>query len=100
VFEAILVLALSLMPSLLSLWVMGKTKAQTRERLRAAMEATARREAQTSQMPPEQQYIEGIGYLIGDITCQYNARSAYIRCAVNPAGPCDGCPYYEQEEVS
>jgi len=32
--------------------------------------------------------LEGVGYLIGDISCQFNARSGYLRCAVNPQGPC------------
>ena len=44
----------------------------------------------------ERYYLEGVGYLVGDISCQYNARSGYIRCAVNPSGPCDGCRFYEQ----
>lgn len=29
-------------------------------------------------------YLEGVGYLIGDISCKFNARSGYMRCAVNP----------------
>jgi Family of unknown function (DUF6464) len=33
---------------------------------------------------------------IGDTTCQYNARSRMIRCAVNPCGPCEGCKDYEK----
>jgi Family of unknown function (DUF6464) len=32
--------------------------------------------------------------LIGDLTCAYNARSELLRCAVNPAGPCDRCGHY------
>lgn len=32
--------------------------------------------------------------LIGDQTCAYNAKSAYLRCAMNPCGPCEGCPDY------
>ncbi|WP_202895402.1 DUF6464 family protein [Iningainema tapete] len=32
---------------------------------------------------------------IGDTSCQYNARSPYIRCAINPCGPCEGCIHYE-----
>jgi Family of unknown function (DUF6464) len=40
-------------------------------------------------------YLEGVGYLIGDISCKFNARSGYIRCAVNPSGPCQDCRYYE-----
>ena len=38
--------------------------------------------------------VEGMGYMIGDITCDHNARSPYLRCAVNPMGPCDGCNGY------
>lgn len=32
---------------------------------------------------------------IGDCLCKYNARSPYLRCAVNPSGPCDGCKSFE-----
>lgn len=32
---------------------------------------------------------------IGDITCNYNAHSPYIRCAVNPDGPCETCNHYQ-----
>ncbi|GEM_PF-3639716 len=32
---------------------------------------------------------------IGDASCQFNARSPIIRCAVNSDGPCDGCPHYQ-----
>jgi hypothetical protein len=47
---------------------------------------------------PEEQYIEGVGYVIGDLSCSYNARSPYIRCAVNPDGLCQNCRHYQQEE--
>lgn len=39
-------------------------------------------------------HVEGMGYMIGDITCDLNARSPHLRCAVNPMGPCDGCSGY------
>ncbi|MFQ4134826.1 DUF6464 family protein [Nodosilinea sp. PGN35] len=39
-------------------------------------------------------YVDGLGYMIGDITCDLNARSPYLRCAMNPMGPCDGCSAY------
>lgn len=39
-------------------------------------------------------YVDGLGYMIGDITCDLNARSPYLRCAMNPIGPCDGCHTY------
>ena len=31
---------------------------------------------------------------IGDITCSNNARSEFLRCAINPSGPCEGCKDY------
>lgn len=33
--------------------------------------------------------------IIGDPTCRYSARSEQVRCAVNPAGPCQGCHYFQ-----
>ncbi|QQE64906.1 hypothetical protein GFS31_15900 [Leptolyngbya sp. BL0902] len=39
-------------------------------------------------------YVDGLGYMVGDITCDLNARSPYLRCAINPLGPCDGCSAY------
>lgn len=39
-------------------------------------------------------------YFIGDTTCINNANSPYIRCAVNPSGPCEGCVHYEQRYKS
>ncbi|MEH1788412.1 MAG: DUF6464 family protein [Nostoc sp.] len=32
---------------------------------------------------------------IGDVSCEYNAKSKYLRCTVNPCGPCEGCQHYE-----
>ena len=46
----------------------------------------------------ERYYLEGVGYLVGDISCQYNARSGYLRCAVNPSGPCESCRFYEERK--
>ncbi len=31
---------------------------------------------------------------IGDITCTNNARSEFLRCAINPCGPCESCKDY------
>ena len=33
-------------------------------------------------------------WVIGDITCAYNARSELLRCAINPDGVCDRCIHY------
>lgn len=48
---------------------------------------------QLSDRPTEQSLIDG-QWTIGDATCQYNAHSPLIRCAVQPTGPCAGCRYY------
>lgn len=97
-FEAILVFAFSLMPPLLSLWILRKAEEKARQELRAAMEMRVSTTVQRTQMPLDQHYVEGVGYLIGDISCQFNARSAYIRCAVNPMGPCQECPHYRPKD--
>jgi hypothetical protein len=47
---------------------------------------------------PEERYVEGVGYVIGDLSCSYNARSPYIRCAVNPDGLCQDCRHYHDRE--
>jgi hypothetical protein len=94
----ILVFAFVLVQTLVSLWILRKAQAKARERLRANMEARTISSIPRTQMPLDQHYVEGVGYLIGDISCQFNARSPYIRCAVNPQGPCDECPYYQPKD--
>lgn len=49
---------------------------------------------QSAKKPTERTFIDGY-WVIGDISCRFNARSEIIRCAVNPEGPCAGCRYYE-----
>ncbi|MGB3419779.1 MAG: DUF6464 family protein [Dolichospermum sp.] len=49
---------------------------------------------QIAQRPEEKTLVEG-RWVIGDATCNYNALSEIIRCAVNPAGPCKSCRFYE-----
>ncbi|MEM8502159.1 MAG: DUF6464 family protein [Cyanobacteria bacterium P01_D01_bin.1] len=44
-------------------------------------------------IPTERTLFNGI-WVIGDVSCTYNARSELVRCAINPAGPCDGCVHY------
>lgn len=44
---------------------------------------------------PEQRYVEGVGFVVGDLSCEFNAKSPQLRCAVNPIGPCRGCLYYQ-----
>jgi hypothetical protein len=99
--ETILVLVLGLLPPLISLWLMRRTEVRAQARLRTAIAAAERRGLQTIRRASgDQQYVEGIGFLVGDITCQFNARSAHIRCAVNPIGPCQECRHYQSIEFS
>ncbi|MBF2085816.1 MAG: hypothetical protein IGS16_14575 [Thermoleptolyngbya sp. C42_A2020_037] len=92
---ALLILMIGLTPSLVSLWIMRQADAQAQERLRHVLEAIAHRGLPSLQPTPDLRYIEGIGLLIGDFTCRYNARSRYLRCAINPSGPCEGCRQYD-----
>ena len=64
----------------------------------AASVATARAVRGRSPVPedPEALYITGVGFVIGDISCQFNGRSPFIRCAVNPTGPCADCRFYQE----
>ena len=45
---------------------------------------------QTFDAPADVSSVDG-RWIIGDITCLYNARSELLRCAVNPQGSCDRC---------
>jgi Family of unknown function (DUF6464) len=101
VLRTLLVIAVGFLPSLFSLWILRKSQLRTRAQMRqAAMNLSRTRVRQSSSRPTpsDRYYLEGVGYLIGDISCKFNARSGYIRCAVNPEGPCEGCRYYEPKE--
>jgi hypothetical protein len=98
VLDTILIFVLGLTPPVLSIWVMQRAKERAQARIREAMQTPVVRVLQRNQLPPDQYYLEGVGYLIGDIPCRFNARSSYIRCAVNPSGPCQECPHYEPRE--
>lgn len=99
VLIALLIFCLGLIPWVLSLLVMRSWESQARERIAATRLAMANRPLQTQLQTVDRIYIEGLGYPIGDITCEYNARSNYIRCAVNPEGPCQDCRYYKGRTI-
>ncbi|MEH2084672.1 MAG: DUF6464 family protein [Nostoc sp.] len=99
--KALLVIAIGFLPSLFSLWMMRKTR-RSRLRMRQAAMNFPIVQGRQNLRPVEgdRYYLEGVGYLIGDISCKYNARSGYMRCAVNPEGPCNGCRHYEPKELT
>jgi hypothetical protein len=98
VIATLFILFLGLTPSLLSLWLMRQADARGQARLRLAMDAFATR-GMPLRLQPDQHYVEGIGYIIGDFTCRFNARSNQIRCAINPFGPCQDCSHYQQKPL-
>lgn len=49
---------------------------------------------QSAEAAGEQQLWQG-RWILGDVSCRFNARSELLRCAVNPAGPCEQCRFYE-----
>lgn len=116
VLKTLLVIAIGFLPALFSLWLMRKNRARIRMLLRRAgctnfprhPRSQDRRidnhcgvDAAATITQADRYYLEGVGYLVGDISCQYNARSGYLRCAVNPSGPCKGCRFYEvREEIT
>jgi hypothetical protein len=99
VIATLLILLIGLTPSILSLWLMRQADARGQARLRVAIDSVASRGLPALHRPPEQHYVEGMGYVIGDITCKFNARSHLIRCAANPFGPCHGCSQYQERAI-
>lgn len=93
--DAILILFLGLAPPLMSLWLLHHLEAQSQERLQQVTLATRQLPKPTPRMG-DLHYMDGYGYVIGDGRCRYNARSVHLRCAVMPAGPCGGCPHFQE----
>ncbi|MGC1309608.1 MAG: DUF6464 family protein [Phormidesmis sp.] len=96
-----LIIAVGLTPAIFSLLVGLYSRRRFQENLHLARDYASRDRFRRLHPPPrdpDQHYVDGIGLVIGDITCQLNARSPFIRCAPNPFGPCEGCQEYEGKE--
>ena len=92
----VFLILVGLVPPVLSVWASYRAERRMVDRLDLAMESGQYSAISPWRLrDPDEHYIDGIGLVIGDITCQLNARSPYIRCAVNPSGPCEGCRSYE-----
>lgn len=96
-FKTFLLISIGLLPSLFSVWVMRKTRWRINSRFRQAAihDRRVRIQENLPTLEGDRYYLEGVGFLIGDISCKFNARSGYLRCAINPHGPCESCRYYE-----
>ena len=107
VIKLALILTLSILPSLVYLLIFQKAKKRWQTRLRRAQILTAYHNHQgrlyRNSYGSDDFYLARerrrpvTKYFIGDTSCVNNAHSPYIRCAVNPDGPCDGCIHYQKE---
>ncbi len=96
-----LIIAVGLLPAFLSLVVGLRTRSPLQEQIHLATDFAANerlRQIRIRSRNPDEHYVDGMGFVIGDITCQLNARSPFLRCAPNPSGPCAGCREYEGRE--
>ncbi|MEO1209319.1 MAG: DUF6464 family protein [Cyanobacteria bacterium J06638_20] len=96
---AILILGVGLTPSLISLWCLRQSRVESQARLRQSLESVQYRAVPRPPRPADQHYVEGLGLVIGNILCKHNARSPYLRCAVNPIGPCEDCRHFEEKNL-
>lgn len=106
VIKLALILIFSILPSLVYLLIFRQAKKRWQMRLRRAQTAT---NYQAERLPSNiydyerDAYLENSDrrrsinkYFIGDTSCANNAQSPYLRCAINPEGPCEECSHYEQ----
>ena len=95
------VVIMSLLWGLMSLWLSFRLRKQFEQRISLAADYAMQDRLQRLTLrprDPDEHYVDGMGLVIGDITCQLNARSPFLRCAANPMGPCEGCRDYEGRE--
>jgi isocitrate dehydrogenase kinase/phosphatase len=109
----VLTIVIGLTPAAISLWVCLYSRRQLQQNLQVAAESAVserfrlRSIRSTRPYNPDEHYVDGIGLVIGDITCQLNARwqslpreSPFLRCTPNPYGPCKDCAEYEGREYT
>ncbi|MEM8827854.1 MAG: DUF6464 family protein [Cyanobacteria bacterium P01_G01_bin.19] len=105
VIKLALILFLSVLPSLAYLLIFRQAKERWQTRLRRAQLSSG----YSRDRPRRDIYQYGQDsssegdrrrpiskYFIGDTDCANNARSPYIRCAINPEGPCEDCVHFEK----
>ena len=99
VIKLALILLLSTLPSLAYLLIFRRAKERWQMRLRHAQILTTYQPQIRTRysLEYEESYFPDrtAKYFIGDVTCINNAKSPYIRCAINPSGPCAECSHYE-----
>jgi Family of unknown function (DUF6464) len=99
VLHILIVIVVVIIIFLICSWLSYYQRFRARSRRQATTESSFdRRFYKRITKDPEEQYVEGIGIVIGDLSCTYNARSPYIRCAINPDGLCQDCRHYHKRE--
>lgn len=100
-FEAIAIFLVGFIPGLFSCVIVRKVQSLASRRIYPAMNLSTGRLYRPHPYleAMDYHYVEGLGYMVGDITCQFNARSPYLRCTVNPSGPCKECSHYQSIEL-
>jgi hypothetical protein len=89
-----LILLVSCLPCGLSLLLLRRLEERAHRHLQAAIAAAEQRQLRHLLQPPTAD-SDGPTNGIGDLSCRFNARSRYLRCAVNPLGTCQACSHYE-----
>ncbi len=98
VIKLALIFLLAILPFLVYLAIFHKVKQRWQTRLRRAQNMTYNSYGDRNPSYSYENHERELErYFIGDISCKYNAHSAYVRCAVNPCGPCDRCSFYEEK---
>lgn len=96
----LIIFAMGLSPAIASWVISRRNYRQTQAQFALVMEAAAQRSfAGLANRLSEAQVIDGVGTIVGDISCEFNARSPYLRCAINPHGPCDACRHYQSRQL-
>ncbi|NJK27893.1 MAG: hypothetical protein HC925_04315 [Coleofasciculaceae cyanobacterium SM2_3_26] len=95
-WETLFIFILGLTPPVVS----GVVAYNAMERMRSRMQAVTGDRAANHAALAYAVSVTPRRRAIGDTTCRYNARSSHLRCAVNPAGPCEGCLSYEAAHLA
>jgi hypothetical protein len=96
--EIVLIVLISLSPTLVYWLISPTVKQRWQSRLRRSRLATAYQDREDGLAGFRSSDLEFDRYFIGNANCNFNAHSPYIRCAVNPSGPCEDCPHYEPRD--
>lgn len=93
--EIAILLVLGILPSVTYLFIVQKLNRRWQNRLRNVRMLNSYRDRDFFAVYYRERRRELSKRYIGDPSCRYNAHSPYIRCAVNPHGPCKGCFHYQ-----